>query len=205
MKALLIFSLLAIFQCYTVQPVVAQDHEHQAMEVEKVHGNHSIYHLNAQWTNHREDVLRLDDFRGDLVIIVMFYGKCTEVCPILIQDTWRLFSQLSEAAQEHVNVVAVTFDPENDTPDVMYEYAEFQQLNRKEWHFLTGDKASVRELAMLLGVQYRERSDGMFEHSNLIAVLDQEGRVIRQIEGLGQPVEEAVKVIETLTGVESDT
>ncbi|MEX0994695.1 MAG: SCO family protein [Balneolaceae bacterium] len=184
---------------------MAQDHHHETLQAGSVHKDQSIYHLNAEWTDQREESLALEDFMGNPVMVVMFYGNCTDVCPILIQDAWRVFSQLSEQARNRVKVLAVTFDPENDTPEVLYEYAEYEQLNREEWHFMTSDKSSIRELAMLLGVQYRERSDGMFEHSNLITVLDEEGRISHRIEGLGQSVEEAVAVIEEITGQEPDS
>jgi protein SCO1/2 len=51
---------------------------------------------------------------------------------------------------------------------------------------------------MMLGVQYRERSDGMFEHSNLVTVLDTKGQIGKRIEGLGQPMEEASAYIKSV-------
>jgi protein SCO1/2 len=51
---------------------------------------------------------------------------------------------------------------------------------------------------MLLGVQFAEKSDGHFSHSNLVTILDKEGRILQRIEGLNQPVEEAAAQIEEL-------
>lgn len=203
MKTGFLFCYSLLILVMTVQTVWGQEtehhhHEQRALKAQSVHHEHSVFHLDAEWLNHREQVLRLEDFQGQPLIIVMFYGNCTEVCPILIQDTWRLFSQLESSVQNHVNVLAVTFDPKNDTPSALSDYADYQQLNRENWHFLTADPPAIRELSMLLGVQFRERSDGMFEHSNLITVLDSEGKIVRRIEGLGQPVEEAAGLIENL-------
>lgn len=172
--------------------VSAQDHGHghNAMKADKVH-DHSLFHLQSNWTDHRGDNYQIGDFEGKPLIVVMFYGTCVEVCPILIQDTWRLYNEIEQTIREDVHVLAVTFDPENDTPEVLYEYAVSQQLDIPGWHFMTGGRSAIRELAMMLGVRFRERSDGDFEHSNLISVLDTEGLVVERLEGLGQPIDHA--------------
>lgn len=197
MKKLYLITLILL----AATSLVAQ-HNHSAdtLSATEVYAEHSLYHLNAEWTNHRGETMSLADFQGSPVIIVMFYGNCTEVCPVLIQDAWRLYSRVDASQREMVNVLAVTFDTENDTPVVLNEYAEHEQLNIPGWHFMTSDNANVRSLAMLLGVQYSKKSDGHFAHSNLVTVLDEEGRIVNRIEGLNQRVEEAATVIEFITG-----
>jgi len=51
---------------------------------------------------------------------------------------------------------------------------------------------------MMLGVQYCEKSDGHFAHSNLITVLDKQGRVAIRVEGLNQPMDEAAGTIRSI-------
>lgn len=187
-------------------PVNAQDghkhqgknHEHTEINASAVYHEESLYHSDTEWTSHRAEKIRLKDFQGNPLVIVMFYGNCTDVCPILIQDAWRLYSNLDSQGKERVNVLAVSFDHKKDTPEVLLGYANREQLNIPGWHFLSGERSEIRELAMLLGVEYRERSDGMFDHSNLITVLDEEGRIAERIEGLGQPTDRAVSLIHNL-------
>lgn len=174
------------------------EHDHQALKAQDVNNEHSLYHLNDEWTTHRDETITLTDFSGELLIVVMFYGNCTDVCPILIQDVWRLYQTLDPEVREQVQIAAVTFDYENDTPEVLREYARKENLELPNWHFMTSERSSIRHLAMMLGVQYRELSDGMFEHSNLITVLDREGQIGARIEGLGQPVNEAGNFIESI-------
>lgn len=85
-----------------------------------------------------------------------------------------------------MNVLAVSFDPENDTPDVLKAYAEYEQLDIPGWHFVTAEPAKIRELAMLLGVQYSKKSNGHYAHSNLVTVLDGNGKIAQRVEGLGR-------------------
>lgn len=165
-------------------------------EAETVISEYSVYQSDALWTTQRNEILQLRDFVGKPAIVTMFYGNCLQVCPILIRDANRVFQAVDETLQDQVQVIAITFDPENDTPEVLQAYAEEYELNIPQWHFITGEPSPIRELAMLMGVQYRKDSYGHFSHSNLVAVLDDEGVVVHRLEGLNQPVEEAAAWIE---------
>ncbi len=179
--------------------LMAQHHhgESATLKAEKV-SEHSLYHLNAEWTTHRNESLTLSRFKGEPVIVVMFYGNCTQVCPILIRDAWRLYNSVDESMRSSVNVLAVSFDRENDSPEVLKKYADYEQLNIDGWHFVTAKETDIRSLAMMLGVQYVKQSDGEFAHSNLVSVLDTEGKVAVRVEGLNQPMSEAVSKIEEM-------
>ncbi|MEQ8525887.1 SCO family protein [Gracilimonas sp.] len=195
MKTLLILSALLLSSLN----LVAQHHHGKdaTLKAEKV-SEHSLYHLDAEWVTHRNESISLSQFKGEPVVIVMFYGNCTQVCPILIRDTWRLYSALDKSMRTSVNVLAVSFDTENDTPEVLKKYAEYEQLDIEGWHFVTTKDVDIRSLAMMLGVQYVKKSDGEFAHSNLVTVLDPEGKVAVRVEGLNQPMASAAQSIEEM-------
>jgi len=179
-------------------------HEHdmgqmQELESDAIKHSESLHQVPTKWVNQNSETIKIKDFAGQPLIVVMFYGKCTETCPMLIQRTWKLYSSLSEETQEKLNVLAVSFDYKNDTPEALKEYAEYEQLDLPGWHFVTADQTDIRQLATLLGVQYRERSDGHFDHSNLITVLDNYGNISRRIEGIIGDLNEDINYIETLT------
>lgn len=179
-------------------PAQHTDHGHSnsnVLDAGEVNMEHSLYHMDAVWTNHRQENFQLADFTGKPTIIVMYYGNCTQVCPILIRDANRLFTALDETLRKNVRVLAVTFDPENDTSERLHVYAEEKGLNLPEWNFVTGQSTDIRELAMLLGVEYTKKSDGHFAHSNLVTLLDGMGKIIHRMEGLNQPVKQAATLI----------
>lgn len=193
--------LASIIMTFLLVSNVNAQHNHNsdgALNAASVNAEHSLYHLNAEWTDHRGDNYSLIDFKGKPVIVVMFYGNCTDVCPILIQDAWRLYNSLDASLQDSVNVIAISFDTENDTPEVLADYAEYEQLNIRGWHFMISKQQNVRTLATLLGVQYSKKSDGHFAHSNLVTVLDKQGKIAKRIEGLNQPMDEAAAAIEAI-------
>ncbi|HBQ58498.1 MAG TPA: SCO family protein, partial [Balneolaceae bacterium] len=67
-----------------------------------------------------------------------------------------------------------------------------------EWHFITGKRTDIKMMATMLGVKYQQTSDGHFAHSNLVTVLDTEGKVAKRVEGLNQSMNEASAVITTM-------
>jgi protein SCO1/2 len=189
--------MLLIFVC-AMSLSAQHHHKGGALGASEVSSEHSVYHLDAEWTSHRSETYSLSDFSGQPVIVVMFYGNCTQVCPILIKDAWRLYSSIEKPMRDSLNVLAVTFDTENDIPEVLRDYAEYEQLNIPGWHFITAEQANVRSLAMMLGVQYTKKSDGHFAHTNLVTVLDKKGRIVKRVEGLSQPMDEAAEEIKSI-------
>lgn len=172
-------------------------HDHVELKAQPV-SEHSVYQLDREWISHRGETVRLDRFLNHPVIVVMFYGSCTDVCPILIQDSWRLYREVDPSLQDEVQVLAVTFDNERDTPELLADYADRERLNLPNWHFLTGSDMAVRELAMVLGVEYRKRTDGMYDHTNLVALLDHQGEVAHREVGLGREMKQAAERIESI-------
>lgn len=199
MKKLTKFFALLLTMYLPMQLLAQHDHNgHEnsnTLEAGDVNMDHSLYHMDAVWTSHREEKLQLSDFAGKPVVVVMYYGNCTQVCPILIRDANRLFQAVDESLRSDVRVLAVTFDPENDTPEKLNSYAREKELNIPEWNFITGRNAGIRELAMLLGVDYSRKRDGHFAHSNLVTLLDGDGKIIHRMEGLNQPVDSAAELI----------
>jgi len=194
--------ILLLLIGFAMLPLEADaQHGHQshansnALKSGEVNKEHSLHHMQAKWISHRNETVRLSDFAGKPVIIVMYYGNCTQVCPILIRDANRVYEAVDETLRKNVRVLAVTFDPVNDTPEKLNKYAAKKNLDLPEWHFMTGSKTDIRELAMLTGVEYSRKSDGHFAHSNLVTVLDGSGKIMSSLEGLNQPVQEAANRI----------
>ncbi|WP_417667082.1 SCO family protein [Pseudidiomarina sp.] len=199
---------LATF-CLVSGAAFAQDHSqhshhdhknHTTLGAAEVSQDDSIYHLDGTWQSHTGETLTLADLQGQPVVISMIYGSCTTACPVLVNDARRVFEALPEQYQAHVKLVMVSFDQDRDTPAALAEYADKYGLGDDVWTFLHGDDNNIRALATLLGVRYRKRSDGDFDHSNLVTVLDTQGRIVQRTEGLNRPIDAAaaalIKVID---------
>ena len=154
----------------------------------------SLYHLSSTWTDQHGQPVRLADFHGQPVMITMFYGNCTTACPLLLHRARTLQTDLGMP----IPVLAVSFDPESDTPEAMRAYAAergYAEGTMGAWSFLSATPSIIRTLATMLGVQYQRRGDGHFDHSNLIAVLDADGVVRVRTEGTGPDVSRVVEEV----------
>lgn len=204
-KMTLFFLLIGISilpELVSSQHTMSMEGENTALSAAETYPAESLYHVTTEWTTQDGETIRLVDYEGQPLILVMFYGRCTGTCPVLIQRTWKLYSKLDKQARDQVKVLAVSFDTENDTPEALKAYAKHEQLDIPGWNFVTARHTDVRELAMLTGVQYRQRSDGHYEHSNLITVLDGTGRIAVRSEGVTGGLEVAAGEIEALVQAE---
>ena len=92
----------------------------------------------------------------------------------------------------------VTFDPERDTVERLRTLATERSMPTPRWTLLRASDDATRELAIALGVQYRRVADGQFAHSALMTLLDAEGRISTQREGLDTPIDPLVARIREL-------
>ncbi len=155
----------------------------------------SLYHLRSAWTDQAGGSFVLDELRGRPAVFVMFYGDCTTACPLLVRSAELIEQALPDGLRGEVEFVMVTFDTTRDSPERLRAYAESKGLDREGWRWLVGSELQTRQLAALLGVQYRDAGNGMFAHSNVVTVLDPDGVPAARLEGLGVELEPAIAAL----------
>lgn len=147
----------------------------------------SVYQLDAAWTTQDGAQFRLASLRGSPVLVLMFFGSCRTACPVLLSDIARVDAALPPAARARTRVVLVTINPEVDTPAQLRALATERRMDTSRWTLLNGRPQDVRALATILGVQYTRTGPAMFDHSNVITLLDRDGVVRTRLEGLAAP------------------
>jgi len=147
----------------------------------------SVYQLSLALTDQGGTPAALERYRGKPVLISMFYGSCPHVCPMLIATIQRYERELPEAQRKKLRVLMVSIDPARDTPAKLTEVAARHRVDLARWTLARTDAASVRKLAAVLNIQYRQLPDGEFNHSTVITLLDAEGRPLRQTSSLLRP------------------
>lgn len=161
----------------------------------------SLYQLTSTWTDQTNHAFSLPALRGAPVVVAMFYGTCRSVCPVLVEDMKRLEGTLNAQSKAKTHFVLVTFDPARDTPAVLENYAKDVRVDTTRWHLISGTEEATRELANVIGVQYRKTSDGGFAHSSQITLLDRNGTVANQVVGLRQPLAELAGAVNVMAGL----
>ncbi|MEI8257219.1 MAG: SCO family protein [Deltaproteobacteria bacterium] len=160
----------------------------------------SVYQLTSTWQKENGETVALSVYRGQPTVVLMFYGTCQAVCPLLIGDMKRIEDALNPDFRARTRFLLVTFDPEHDTTERLHALAQERGLDPARWSLLRGTADDVRDLATVLGVQYRPTVGGQFSHSNVITLLDRDGVVAFQLEGVRQPVESMVLHIADAAG-----
>ncbi len=158
-----------------------------SVAVKPIPSGESIYQLGTKLTDQDGRTVGLDLFRGHPVLVAMFYGTCPAACPTLTRDIRAIEEELTDAERGDLRVLMVSFDPDRDTPERLSALAKKHSVDEARWRFTSGDESDVRALAAVLGVQYRKMDNGEFSHTTKIVLLDRDGAIAGQIDGLRQP------------------
>lgn len=148
----------------------------------------SVFQLDSDWTTDAGQTMKLGQLRGKPQVVAMFYCSCPYACPLLVQEMQQLAQSLPADARTNVGFLLVTFDPDRDTAGALRAYRATRKLAEPQWKLLRGSPEDTRELALVLGLKFRQDARGQFAHSNLITILDAEGEIACQQTGLaGSP------------------
>ena len=158
----------------------------------------SLYDLETTWTDQEGQPFALERLRGKPRLIVMFFSHCSYACPRITADLQKIEQRLTGEERARVGFVMASFDSERDQPATLKVFAHTKGLDLTRWILLHGNEDQVRELAAVLGVRYRRNGDGDIDHSNLITLLDAEGRIVFQREGLEGDPEEVLRAFRSL-------
>lgn len=140
----------------------------------------------------------LASLRGKPVVLAMFFAQCEYACPVLVHDIQRLRAALPGSIRDTAQFVLVSFDTARDTPAALKAYRERMSLD-PNWTLLRGEPDAVQELAMLLGVKFKQDARGQFSHSNLFTILNGDGEIVHQHAGLKGDISEAAKAMARIT------
>jgi protein SCO1 len=121
----------------------------------------------------------LEDFRGYYWIVNFIFTRCAGVCPVMTFQMARLHDSIPP--EYPVRFVSISVDPERDTPDVLYLYAEDAGADHARWTFLTGYTEEIYTLSrqgFLLGV---DAEGGTLKepimHSQRFVLVDPDGAI----------------------------
>jgi cytochrome oxidase Cu insertion factor (SCO1/SenC/PrrC family) len=138
-------------------------------------------------TDHAGAALAAADLEGKVVVMTSVYACCPLACPVLLTEARLAVDAVPADLRRDLVVLAVTMDPENDTPEKLAELAANFGAG-PEWRFLTGDTARIGAVLDAMGVE-RERNaeTGEIDHNTVFLFVDRAGKLAYR---LGMPNEE---------------
>ncbi|MBI3312800.1 MAG: SCO family protein [Candidatus Omnitrophica bacterium] len=131
------------------------------------------------------------DLQGRVWIADFIFTRCMGPCPLMSFQMEKLQKSLSE--NPRIKFVSFSVDPEHDAPEVLSEYAKRFNADPKRWHFLTGDRAVIHQLAkesfhLAVSPVSPEDQDAAFSlsHSTKFVLIDGAGKIRGFYDGQGQ-------------------
>ncbi|HEU4664426.1 MAG TPA: SCO family protein [Dokdonella sp.] len=160
----------------------------------------STYHLALPLVDQDGRAFAFVDGRGRARIVSMFYTSCKYVCPLIIDTLLKTERELAPAERARIDVLLVSLDPDNDTPEALKRVSDKRHLDTARWRLARTDKAHVRSLAAVLGIQYKQLENREFSHSSALVLLDAQGRVLARSDRLGEADPDFVAAVHRALG-----
>ena len=113
------------------------------------------------------------DQRGKLVLVTFLYTNCPDVCPLITQNLNQALQMLGPK-RDAVRVLAVSVDPEGDTPESVDKYAKAHHL-LPEFHYLIGSRDELMQVWKDYDVAAVASDPELVDHTAYTMLVDREG------------------------------
>jgi protein SCO1/2 len=154
-----------------------------------------------------EEVVFPEIIKGQITVMGFIFTHCPDICPMTTHNMYLTEKQLKEDEINDVKFVAISFDPERDSPEVLKKFAEVRELDFKSWTLLTGEKSTVNDLMKRFDVKAIKTDESIDEegnseysmmHTDRISLIDENARLKKNYKGSTINIEELVNDIKTL-------
>ncbi len=133
--------------------------------------------------------VRLEDYRGKVVVLWFIYTFCPDVCPLhsdmIATDIQEQINQTP--MRDIVQFVSITTDPVRDTPEILAAYGAQHGLDPANWSVLTSgpDQAeATRAIAEQYGLKFTRVDDYYQAHGVVTLLIDKSGTLRARYHGL---------------------
>ena len=145
-----------------------------------VDGTDTIYH-NIQpfsFINQFNDTVTEKVIENKIYVADFFFATCQSICPKMSSQLVHLQSAFKN--DKDVLILSHTVNPLHDTVEVLNGYAQSYGAIKNKWHFLTGNKKEIYDLARYSYLVNALEEDGSAEgflHSELFILVDAQKRI----------------------------
>lgn len=169
---------------------------HQYIETED--GKDTIFHTIKPFAFVNQDSALITNasFEGKIYVSDFFFTTCPSICPLMKVQMLRVYEKYENNST--VGFLSHTIDPKYDNVTVLKDYAQRLDVKTNKWHFVTGNKDSIYNIAQTsyyIGV----RDDASFEHSGKFVLVDSKKRIRGVYDGTdSEAVDKLLKDIDVL-------
>lgn len=98
-----------------------------------------------EFTNQDSSIINQKDLEGKIHIANFIFTSCGGICPKMTSNM-NMVSDVY-ANDEEVIILSFTVMPWIDTPEILSDYYLNKGIENTNWHFLTGNKSEIYDLA----------------------------------------------------------
>ena len=138
--------------------------------------------------NQNGELISNQDYTGKVYLVEFFFSTCPTICPKMNKNLVDIQNTFPD--RPDFGIASFTINPDYDTQAVLKAYANDYGVTNPNWHFMTGDKDALYNLANTgfnLYAAEVEGADGGFEHSGNFALIDKEGYIRSRMDAFGNP------------------
>ncbi|ARK26179.1 cytochrome c oxidase assembly protein [Sporosarcina sp. P37] len=152
---------------------------------DKIEMNRSEKIPDFDYTTQDNKKLGLDDLKGDWWISYFSYTNCTTVCPRTTAAMVGIQEELKSAGLTPP-IISFSIDPEQDTPEVLQEYAEDYGADTDTMTFLTGYSfEEIQDLSVHTFQAVLEKGAlDQRSHSFFFYLINPDGEIVKQYNGM---------------------
>jgi protein SCO1 len=146
----------------------------------------TVYHTikDFRFVNQDSAAVTKENFRNKIYVADFFFTSCRTICPIMKTQMLRVYD--STANDPDIMILSHTIDPGHDSVPVLRDFAERLGVNSAKWHFVTGEKDSIYNIAQTsyfaTAMEDNVEPDG-FIHSGAFLLIDKQFRIRGKYDG----------------------
>lgn len=162
----------------------------------------TIYHTIGKFsfTNQFGETINNKTVENKIYVADFFFATCESICPAIstnLKDVQKEFEN-----DDSLLILCHTVNPLHDTVEVLNAYGNTYGAKKNKWHFLTGNKKEIYDLAKESYLVNAIEADGSpegFLHSELLLLIDKKGRIRGMFDGTDKAqVQKLIKEIKLL-------
>lgn len=130
-----------------------------------------------EFLNQDSQVVSNATFENKAYVVDFFFISCPTICPKLKQQMLRIHERFESNAD--LLMLSHTVDTKHDTIPRLKKYADNLGVSSQKWHFVTGEKDSIYNIANDYFSVAIENADapGGYDHSGRIILVDENRHV----------------------------
>lgn len=166
-----------------------------------VENGDTTYHAipDFSFVNQDSQLVTNQTFAGKIYVADFFFVSCPTICPVVTKQMLRVHDHFQD--EDRLLLLAHSIDPKRDTVDRLANYARNLGVSSEKWHFVTGNKDDIYEIAddyFSIAIESPDAPGG-FDHSGRLILVDQNRHVRSFCDGTDpQSVDQFIRDIDLL-------